>query len=121
MATVIAPLSTRAPPTPRTTRKATWIARPALVPATELQRAKLMPSSCAPFAAVPIRRSSTPSAPDALTVLNAPSARSSAPPIAPTERCAWRDARRSRGMTTPITAPSASTTPTIVNSRTTST
>ncbi len=102
--TLIAPEVTRAPPTARMARNAHWIERPAVFPAIACHFAAPMSARHAPRAAAWMRSPSRRSAPDALIVRNAPSIRSSAAPIAPTESCACRAARPILGTTTPITS-----------------
>ena len=82
---------------------ATWIARPAVLPAMELQVAACTLARHASVAAASSRVPSRSSAPDALTVRNAPNMRSSEAPIAPTDSCARLEARLMCGTTTPMT------------------
>ena len=100
---VMLPEATRSPPTLSTAMNATWIARPAVLPAMELHVAACTLARHASVAAASSRSPSRSSAPDALTVRNAPNMRSSAAPITPTDSCARFDARLMRGTTTPMT------------------
>src|SRR5215813_5222903 len=90
--TLIAPEVTRAPPTARMARNAHCTDRPAVFPAIACHLAARMSARHAWRAAAWMRSPSRRSAPDALMVRNAPSIRSSAAPITPTEFCAWRAA-----------------------------
>ena len=100
---VVLPEATRSPPTLSTAMNATWMARPAVLPAMALHVAACTLARHASVAAASSRSPSRSSAPDALTVRNAPNMRSSAAPITPTDSCARFDARLMRGTTTPMT------------------
>ena len=89
----MAPDATRAPPTPSTARNDTCTAKNAAVPASAVHLELRTPSRHETSAAARMTSASRSSAPDALTVRNAPRIRSSAAPIAPTASCAALVAR----------------------------
>ena len=81
----------------------TWMASPAVLPASASHLAARTPA-CQAWAAAPsTRRASRCSAPEALTVRIAPSTRSRAVPMAPTDSWVREAAREIRGTTTPVT------------------
>ena len=95
-ATVIAPMATRNPPTPSTTRNDTCMAMPATGTMSAEIFATWMPMVQAPSASVSTSRISRSVAPDARMVRTALIARSTAAATSPTFSCAACDASRTR-------------------------
>ena len=96
----------------------TWMASPAVLPASASHLAARTPACQAWVAAWSTRRASRCSAPEALTVRIAPRTRSRAVPMVPTDSWAREAAREMRGTTTPVTtwAPPSTTTVTASSS-----
>ncbi len=116
------PAATNAPPMPRTARNDTCSDSSETTDSAAFQRAPRNPARRAVSAAAVTASVSRSSAPDAFTVRAAPSARSSAAPISPTDSCACSVAARIRGATTATTTPTiASTTTLTPNNRRSST
>ena len=90
-----------------------WMDRPAVLPAIASHLAARRSARQASRAAAWMRWPSRCSAPDALTVRNAPSIRSSAAPITPTLSWARRAARPILGTTRPMTTAARMNTPSV--------